>query len=480
MKRPCMAWPVLSVLIAGVSLSARAQTPPAEPTPSLGEAADLVFYGDTRGGVLQTFLNHRHRPAEIHRAVAERIGSLEGLGAQRAIVFLGDAVSHGGCSKYWDEDFFPALRKLTGFQRDQDYLFYPVIGDHETFLIPESFEESGKVPIQCALFQYLYRAPSESGKRPDRVTRGIHRELTGERGVPAQISCPAEPEEFCSNPSIARNDVLRAHCAACSYQRDRCHGNCVTHTFIHSYSRDNGFGPFQDAWGDSPEGATWYRADFTVSNGAGQSRNLRVLLLDTQAAGDLKARDEMTQAEWLVDRVAELDPTAFVVVAGHLPPPLRPDLYESVLRTAFRRGVRVLAVIAAHYHGFGSGAYLVRSDDVSAAGPQEVYFALSGDGGGRDFDEKEKPSEKRMVGVRIGDHIRVAGKPGAPWSVDQVRDASSFVRMRVLYGGPEITEYRVPLKSVVRANREGGTSRYVEAKEAMPLRSMTLPPEASR
>lgn len=135
----------------------------------------------------------------------------------------------------------------------------------------------------------------------------------------------------------------------------------------------------------------------------------------------------------------------------------------------------MLAVVAAHYHGFGSGVYTVSSDEVPATPPQDTYFTLSGDGGGRDFDEKEVPKEARMVGSRIGGHLRVAAKPGSPWKVDMVKNASSFVRLYITYEGPQITDCRVPLRSVVEASRAGEPARrVVQSEEAIALRSARL------
>ena len=456
-----------------------AEAQPADPE----QVTDLVFYGDARGGVLQTFLNGNHRPTEIHGAVAKRIGSLEGLAEQRAIVFLGDAVSHGGCYKYWEKDFFPALRNLTAFRRDGDYLFYPVIGDHETFLIPESYDEVGKEPLLCVLFKQLYRVP---GKKQIQVRRAavseeLHGKVMAPSALPSQRKCPKETEKICKNPGIKKVESQHAHCESCAFQRKHCSGNCVTYTFEHSYSRENGFAPFQDAWRTSPKGATWYKVDFLLTNAAAARRELRVLLLDTQAAADLKARDGKLQADWMTDRVVELEAGAFVVVAGHQPPPLRPDLYEPILRAAFRRGIQVLAVVAAHYHGFGSGVYLVSSDEMPDAAAQEVYFALSGDGGGRDLDMKERPTEERMVGGRIGTHLRVVSKPESPWIVDTDENAASFLRIRVTYEGLQVTDYQVPLESVKLASRGRHPARHVvRPKKATPLRSTNLSRGAPR
>src|SRR6185295_4100029 len=133
-----------------------------------------------------------------------------------------DAVSHGGCAALWDEQFFPALRDLKAFQADGDYLFYPVIGDHETYLIPEDYEDARHVPVQCDLFKKLYREPAlapEAGK--PRLSRALHRYLTEDqekvrgaatratatREIAAQRDCPEAPEPFCANPAIARNPI---------------------------------------------------------------------------------------------------------------------------------------------------------------------------------------------------------------------------------------------------------------------------------
>jgi hypothetical protein len=458
-----------------------AVTSDAEPaeaqSPASQQTVDLVFYGDTRGGVLQTFLNHKHRPKEIHAAVAGKIGSLENLAEQRAIVFLGDAVSHGGCPSLWSEDFLPALKSLKAFRQDQDLFFFPVVGDHETYLIPESYEDLGAVSTRCPFFQAIYRAPGESMATAGRpVSRAVHRELISERGIPAQLDCPPEEERICRNPGVENDAILKAHCRACKFQREYCEGNCVRYAFINYYSRENGFGPFQDAWGESQRGATWYKVDFRLTGAGNQKRTLRVLLLDTQAAEDLRPHGSQTQAEWMTDRVGELEPGAFLVVAGHQPPPLRGDLYEPILRAAFRRGVRVVAVVAAHYHGFGSGTYTLRGDDPPDAPPQIAYLALSGDGGGRDFDEKEVPTADRMVGTKIGDHIRVSVNPDSPWKADGEKNASSFNRLRISFDGLQVTEYRVPLASVATRTRDTGrVTRSVQALEPVPLRSMTLP-----
>jgi hypothetical protein len=421
-------------------------------------AVDLVFYGDTRSGLLQSSADPQHTPGQIHNAVATRIGMLTDLSSERAILFLGDAVSHAGCPELWKERFLPVLKHLTAFTDSAgNYLFYPVIGDHETFLIPESYEEALHSPVQCSIFKELYRvakqgsgagALTKKGKGGARLTKSQHSKAVQFQRLPAQVRCPKEEPAACRNPGV--EGIQLAECKICDYQRKECQGNCGAYAFREAFTADRGFSAFREAWSKSPAGASWYAKDFTLVAGTGAPSRLRVLFLDTQADKALRAGGE-TQQEWLTAKVQELNNGDLLILVGHQTPGNRSDLYAPPLETAFERGVRVLAVVAGHYHGFGSGSFrlaLKRRGAVDHTGPQEVYFAISGDGGSRDGGSVSGVVASNMVtNNRIGRYLQTTAVPGKEWETDKDRDVASFARMTVTADGLEVTDYRVRIES---------------------------------
>jgi hypothetical protein len=198
-----------------------------------------------------------------------------------------------------------------------------------------------------------------------------------------------------------------------------------------------------------PSGASWYKVDFRLGSDEGQQRLLRVLLLDTQADADLRSSDGMTQPIWLRAQVAAMSPGDFLLLAGHQTPGNRSDLYGPPIEAAFDRGVRVLAVLAGHYHGFGSGSLNVRDSNPRRQGSvsvQEVYFAISGDGGSRDGGSKLGVLQKNMIaGGRIGNRLRIDSVAGKEWKTDTDRAIASFARIRITSNDMTVTDYRVRL-----------------------------------
>lgn len=484
-----------SGLTTAILLVASASGALGDPGPT---SVDLVFYGDTRAGLFQSATGP-YTPLEIHTAVATQIGDLTDLSSQRGILFVGDAVSQAGCDAFWDTKFFPVLRQLTAFHTTTGYLFFPVIGDHETYLIPESYDEAAHTPSQCAFFDATYRYPAAYTRTAQVKPRAsLHRPLTKTeyanvealQRLPAQVRCTAATPTDCTAPLLQTPDqeMNLAHCLMCQYQRDVCNGNCASFAFTQEYTRDNGFSPFQDAFATASAGATWYLKDWSVTDAAGHSRRVRGLFVDTQADTALTAKDNKTQAQWLVAVIDALNPGDDLVLVGHQTPTLREDLFGPAISEAFAKGVRVLAVITGHYHGFGSGTYTVRApagNPGTAPVTQEVYFAVTGDGGSRDLSKREKVTECATIGKHHKiQNLVLTAVPNKPWKSDDTASKAAFGRLTITYDRVDVIEYQVslaPNKAIqnpialdeLRVEDIGSAAQRFES-HSIPLRSTSI------
>jgi hypothetical protein len=443
------------------------------PSTAAAEDVDLVVYADARSGFGQKYLGP-YTAADIHGALTGALGRLADLAPQRGILFLGDAVSQGGCHDFWEKKFRPKLKNLDAFRDPQSSLFfYPVIGDHETYLIPESPDEAANVPPLCKVFDVIYpffledlkkRNEKQSfeyfsapKRRAELVKRleAIHESTLSSFRTYGQIVCPEVAPPECSNPGIESNEMLLAHCMMCQYQRQVCNGNCVTYAFTHEFAAQYGFGPFQGALSKEPAGSTWYAKDYTVGT---PPRVLRVLMLDTQTAPLTKPTGGAVQNDWIAAQVRPLPRGSILIAVGHQPPAMVPGLWDAVLRAVREnKGVQLLSLMAAHYHGFGGGAYAVWDGETRAF--KKVYVGASGDGGGRDFSVKEAVTEDRILRDRALGRFQFQPVGGnEAWRVDSTNAAVSFLRIHLGETGAVFGEWQVPLSVTTSAGGDASLS----------------------
>lgn len=342
---------------------------------------DIYFYGDTRQGtVAHGLTGHR-----LHDQILEELTS-KPPSSQRAILFLGDAVSVGGSRKLFSDWFLTSVNEKnlcpSFCTAEKGLLFYPVIGDHETYLLPLTHEAADNQFEDAP----SYETGSRYGfpQRPDRTG--------GPSGGPLylNVDCPQLLQHPC-------NPAQRELCDRCEYQEKVRHGNLGTFVFDELFTVKNGFGPLHDRLvKGASRGATWYTVDFDAGVTADPDRKLVVMMLDTQcdartgaSQGDPTTGKALTQQNWIRSTIGALKPGTLLLLVGHQPPGISchpRQLYYLALSEALKRGVRTIGVVASHIHDFGAGTFTVNLPDAPTEAAQQFMFVISGDAGAHDFE----------------------------------------------------------------------------------------------
>lgn len=412
-------------------------------------SVDLVVYGDTRGGALQNLFGGGVRARAIHAAVATRIGALSDLARSRALLFVGDAVSVGGCGRLWKSHFLRVLPNLCPAfcnpgSAESKYNFFPVVGDHETWDLPRVPEDESR---PCGGSEATLQSQVEMDSVAGDATTLEHMR-PGEDC--SEWRHPDRCAEFRRMLKTDRtNDALRGSvykCDRCEYQENVAYGNINSYSFNRMFTAARGFSAFQSR--RAAKGATWYYLDFSVGP---PSRVFRVFMLDTQTdpdlAVDVGGRRE-SQLEWIRATIDTMPSGSVMILVGHQTPSttdspgrIPQTLYEEAITRAARRGIRTAAILAGHHHTYGQGEFELSVPGCSA---QRTLGVLSGDGGARDAGLVDRSESGRMISAKGIGGIKATS---LKWQKGHGSVAmASFGRLTLSADSVELSPYQVVLE----------------------------------